>query len=258
VLSLLLGRHPPRAPVALLVRWCELFGISTTATRVALSRMVEHGELTAADATYALAGRVLDRQAEQDVVLADPRRDWDGTWRLAIVEPGARSADARGALRTAAARLRLGELRDGVWTRPDNLAPAASPPDARRVVDEQCRWWDGASPDGAATVAEQLFGVRAWAERGRLLLDRLVDATDRLDPTRMPPAFVTGAAAAQHLRRDPLLPPELVPERWPADELRQVYAAYVARFGDVMAAWTADADTRGAGTSGSGTAAPAD
>ena len=58
VLSLLLGRHPPRAPVALLVRWCAMFGISTTATRVALSRMVERGELTATDATYELAGRL--------------------------------------------------------------------------------------------------------------------------------------------------------------------------------------------------------
>jgi phenylacetic acid degradation operon negative regulatory protein len=254
VLSLLLGRHPPRAPVALLVRWCALFGISTTATRVALSRMVEHGELTAADATYALAGRVLGRQAEQDVVLADPRRGWDGSWCLAIVEPGARSADARGALRTAAARLRLAELRDGVWTRPDNLTAEAWPADARAVVEAQCRWWRGAVPEGADGTAERLFAARAWAERGRVLLDRLVTATDRLDPTGMPVAFVTGAAAAQHLRRDPLLPQELVPDGWPASDLRDAYVRYVARFGEVIAAWSAGAN----GSSGSGAAPQAD
>ena len=68
--SLLLGRTPPAAPVADLVRWCALFGISENAARVALSRMVERGELTVDDSTYALAGRLLERQVEQDSALA--------------------------------------------------------------------------------------------------------------------------------------------------------------------------------------------
>ena len=249
VLSLLLGRHPPRAPVALLVRWCALFGISTTATRVALSRMVERGELTAADATYALAGRALGRQVEQDVALAEPPDEWDGTWRVAVVAAGTRPADDRAALRAAMARLHLVELRDGVWTRPDNLPVGTWPSDARAVVDDQCEWWTGARPHDGAALARGAFGVEAWAARGSLLLDRLRDATSTLMPASLAPAFVAGAATAQHLRRDPLLPAELLPERWPGAALRAAYVDYVDRMGAVIATWAA---------SGSGRAAAAD
>ena len=38
----------------------------------------------------------------------------------------------------------------------------------------------------------------------------------------------SGAAVLQHLTHDPLLPIELYPPGWPADQLRQAYARYEA------------------------------
>ena len=69
IASLLLGMHPPRLASSRLVRWCSLFGISEGTARVALSRMVERGELTAEAGVYELAGAVRRRQSAQDWAL---------------------------------------------------------------------------------------------------------------------------------------------------------------------------------------------
>jgi phenylacetic acid degradation operon negative regulatory protein len=53
-------------PGSRLVRWCGIFGIAEGTARVALSRMVERGELVADDGVYELAGRVRGRQPAQD------------------------------------------------------------------------------------------------------------------------------------------------------------------------------------------------
>jgi phenylacetic acid degradation operon negative regulatory protein len=238
VLSLLLGRHPPAAPVALLVRWCALFGVSGTAARVALSRMVERGEVSANEAVYELTGRMRRRQEAQEFALAPTTGHWDGGWSFAIVAGTERSAADRAALRAAMAQVRRAELREGVWCRPDNVPDSASPADATAVVATQCTSWRGAVPDEPARdVAARLFAPAAWADRGRGLLERLTAVTDRLDDGTLTEGFVVGAAAAQHLRRDPLLPAELLPARWPGEELRAAYVTYVGRFGDVVAAW---------------------
>ncbi len=68
--SLLLGRRPPEAPVADLVRWCGLFGIAEGTARVALHRMTAKGEIVATDGVYRLAGRLAGRQARQETSLA--------------------------------------------------------------------------------------------------------------------------------------------------------------------------------------------
>src|SRR5690242_13068454 len=57
IASLLLGMRPPRMPAGRLVEWCGLFGVAEGTARVALSRMLDRGELTATDGVYELAGR---------------------------------------------------------------------------------------------------------------------------------------------------------------------------------------------------------
>ena len=49
--------------------------------------------------------------------------------------------------------------------------------------------------------------------------------------------FVVGAAALQHLRRDPLLPDALLPDDWPADDLRVGYRRYQAVYPHAAAAF---------------------
>ena len=241
VASFLLGRKPPRARARLLVAWCGLFDVNEGAARVALSRMVDTGDLVAADGHYELAGRLRSRQQVQDVALAPPTEwsatGWSGAWRLALVRPGGRSASARAALRNAALTVRMVELREGVWGRPDNLPRQQT--QAAEVISEQCEMWTG-TPDGPVGLAA--FRLDEWAARGGELLDHLTRTTAAIcshpgDGPALVTAFEVGAAALQHLRHDPLLPETLLPERWPAPRLRSAYRDYERAMAESIRAW---------------------
>jgi phenylacetic acid degradation operon negative regulatory protein len=237
VASLLLRTSPPRMPGARLVQWCELFGIAEGTTRVALTRMVERGELRSADGVYELAGRVGRRRPAQDWSLDPKLQPWDGSWRLAMVSSATRAAADRSALRDAMRRLRMVELREGVWGRPDNLPRAAAPAEAWAVVDSQCTWWT-AQPDVDADA--ERFGATQWSRTaGRLCttLQRATAALSRPSDARLAEAFGAGVAALAHIRADPLLPAEMGPSHESADALRAAYRYFEAAFSRALRAW---------------------
>ena len=244
IASLLLGMHPPRMRGALLVRWCSVFGIAAGTARVALSRMVDRGELRAADGRYELAGTVRARQPAQDWSLTPALAPWDGAWRMASVTATARTAADRAALRDATRRLRYGEARASLWVRPDNLPPESGPREAWAVLDAQCDWWRGSPETDAVALARGLFHPAAWATRAAHLADELAGATatlveppdDRRDAD-LARAFEAGAATLAHVRRDPLLPERLCPRPWPGDRLRAAYAAYQVAFARAVQEW---------------------
>ncbi len=226
VASALLGTHPPALRAQLLVRLGELFGVPEGTTRVALSRMVAAGELTMDDGRYRLASpALLARQAAQERGRTPPPARWDGDWKVAVVVAERREASARLALRDAAATLRLAELREGVWLRPDNLDGSAA--EALAVVDEQCVWMR-AQPADAAALAARLWDLEAWAAEARALTARMRQTRARLEEgfDAIPEGFVTSAAVLRLLRADPLLPPPLLGGRWPGPRLRTVYDDY--------------------------------
>jgi DNA-binding transcriptional regulator PaaX len=233
IVSLLLRSPRSGMDGARLVQWCGLFDVAEGTTRVALSRMVERGELVADDGVYALAGRTQRRKAAQDWSL-DPQRQvpWTGTWRMAIVTVPARTASERSALRDAMRHLRHCELRDGVWIRPDNLPRESASEEWWAVADEQCAWWT-ATPHAAPA---DLFDAAPWATRAEFLTRRLVAVTGALDEARLATAFVTGAAVLAHIRSDPLLPAELAPTA-PGDELRAAYRIYEDAFSEAVTGW---------------------
>jgi phenylacetic acid degradation operon negative regulatory protein len=238
--SLLLGVHPPRLPGARIVEWCTRFGIAEGTARVALSRMVDRGELRSDRGVYELAGRVRELQGAQDWSLEPQLLPWHGGWRFGIIggDLPRRSAPDRAALRDAMRRLRYAELRDGVWTRPDNLPPAAAPAESWTIATAQCSWWTGAPEGEPEPLAHALFAPTAWATRARTLLDRLDHVTRDLDSGRddaLAPGFVIGAAALQQARRDPFLPPALLPAGWPADGLRSAYVRFQKSFAQSLA-----------------------
>lgn len=239
VASTLLGVRPPELPGRVLVRSGELFGIAEGTTRVALSRMVAAGELEADGGRYRLTGRLLARQARQGESRAGATRAWDGGWRLAVVTADRRPAGERADLRAAMAALRLTERREGVWLRPDNLDPARLP-DARAVADRQCAWF-GAQPDGdPAALATGLWDLDGWAAGARALVARVaghLGALEGGDTGALAPGFVLSAAVLRHLQADPLLPADLLPRRWPGDELRRAYDRYDAAFAAVWRDW---------------------
>jgi phenylacetic acid degradation operon negative regulatory protein len=236
IASTLLGMHPPRLSSACLVRWCSLFGVAEGTARVALSRMVERGELRADDGIYELAGSIRRRQPAQDWVLAPDLLPWAGEWTLAVVTADGRSQQDRVGLRSAARAARYGEVREGVWARPANLPRDAASGDVWEVLDRQCGWWQ-ARPDDVQELVASLFDPAGWAARGSLLLARLSSVTGRLEGSEpaLAEGFVAGAASLQHLRHDPLLPAELLPARWPGDALRAAYLRYQPAYAEAVA-----------------------
>lgn len=229
VASTLLGTLPPRLPGRLLVSFAEEFGINPGTTRVALSRMVERGELTRdGDGVYHLAGDLLERQGRQEAGLAPVTREWSGDWEIFVVAAGGREPGDRAALRRAAGHLGLGETRDGVWMRPDNLDPDRLPT-ARAVLHAQADRFVG-RPDGdAAALAATAFDLDGWATEARRLTAAM-DATAGLlegdDDVPLADGFELAAAALRHLVADPLLPEPLRPAGWPAADLRAVHDRY--------------------------------
>jgi phenylacetic acid degradation operon negative regulatory protein len=240
IASLLLGMHPPRMPGSRLVRWCGVFGIAEGTARVALSRMVDRGELVSARGAYELAGAVRSRQTVQEWSLAPKLRAWSGTWSLGAVATGARTAADRSALREAMRRLHYAESREGLWVRPDNLPRAAGPVAAWEVADAQCEWWRAIPDEDATALVTRLFDPHSWAERAATLRDGLVSATDALggaEDTALAHGFETGAAVLAHVRADPLLPPALCPDSWPGDSLRSAYRQFEPAFGRAVREW---------------------
>lgn len=243
VASTLLGVDPPRLPARLLVKAGGLFGIAEGTTRVAISRMVTNGELTASDGSYQLAGtRLMSRQTRQHLSRIGERRTWDGSWGIVVVVAEERDATDRIALRRAAHDLRLSERREGIWLRPDNLSPDHHDLqlDAGRVVDAQCESYTAKPSHDATKLARQLWDLTGWAEWARTL-DRAITVLTRQltagETSNLAPAFITSAAALRHFQADPLLPDELLPTNWPGAPLREHYEHFDAVFKDSWSAW---------------------
>lgn len=233
----LLGADQPRLTVAELVAVASLFGISAGAARTCLWRMVSNGELTSDNGSYSLAGHLLDRRERvDDASRRDDgvTREWDGTWELAVVRLERRSAADRLELRKAAAALHLAELREGVWIRPDNLDPQRSPT-SRAVLDQQCIHFHRATSDIASDTIGPLFNLGTWSRDARRLITAMVDelgtdsgGDDSL--AALPYRFALSIAVVRHLELDPLLPPELIAEKWPGATLRSTYRHFDTMF----------------------------
>lgn len=238
VLSTLLGTRPPVLPTPVLVRAGELFGISEGALRVALSRMLAAGEVVAADGRYQLAGRLLDRQARQEASQAARTRAWRGRrWRFAFVVGPRRSAADRGDLRAAMRSVRLAELREGVWLRPDNLAWKAP-----SAVADQCVLAVGRLE--SEVDLEPLFGLTAWARRAGDLRSALAGSLGTLQAGgagALAPGFVLSADVLRHFQADPLLPDELLPDDWPGAALRAEYRSWDQAYRSLLGGWLREA-----------------
>jgi phenylacetic acid degradation operon negative regulatory protein len=216
VLSVLLGAHPAWASAGELVRLTSDFGIKETTLRVALTRMVGAGDLVRSADGYRLSDRLLARQRRQDEAISLRVRPWRGYWTTLVVTSVGTDARTRAALRTTLHGKRFGELREGVWMRPDNLGLDLDPDVRARVRILQAR------DDAPAQLAAQLWDLPAWARTGHRLLDEMASASD------IPGRFVVAAATVRHLLTDPMLPAELLPADWPGAQLRAAYHDFAA------------------------------
>ncbi len=240
VASTLLGTYPPRLPGRLLVRLGLQFAIAEGTTRVALSRMVASGELVADDGTYKLTGRLRDRQRRQEFSRRPVLLAWAGAWDLALVGGQRRSPTDRSDLRTSMRGLHLGELRDGVWTRPQNLDPNRLP-EASAIVDRQCRLLTSTLRDeDDAEMAASLWDLSAWTGRASELRGAMALVVDDLEAGRtsaLADGFVLSAAVLRHLVADPVLPEPLLPPDWNGASLRAEYDRYDVAYRALLRDW---------------------
>ena len=211
VLSVLLGAHPAWANASELIRLTSDFGIKETTLRVALTRMVSAGDLIRSADGYRLSDRLLARQRRQDDAIEPRTRSWRGYWHLVIVTSVGTDARTRSAMRSALHDKRFGELREGVWMRPDNLELELEPDVVARVRVLRAR------DDAPAQLTGQLWDLPAWVDTGHRLLDEMQRASG------IPGRFVVAAAMVRHLLNDPMLPAELLPADWPGARLRTAY-----------------------------------
>ncbi|MGA9492901.1 MAG: PaaX family transcriptional regulator C-terminal domain-containing protein [Mycobacterium sp.] len=216
VLSVLLGAHPAWASAAELIRLTSDFGIREATLRVALTRMVSAGDLVRSADGYRLSDRLLARQRRQDDAMWPKLRPWHGLWTTVIVTSVGTDARTRATLRNALQHGRFGELREGVWMRPDNLGldVDAEIRDRVRIV--------AARDDAPVELAGQLWDLPSWARTGQRLIADMSGATD------VPARFVVAAAIVRHLLTDPVLPEELLPLDWPGARLRNAYNDFAA------------------------------
>lgn len=216
VLSVLLGAHPAWATTAELLRLTADFGIKESTLRVALTRMVAAGDLVRSQDGYRLSDRLMARQRRQDEALDPPSRDWEGNWMMVVVTAVGEDPRTRSALRTALSGNRFGELREGVWLRPDNL-DTALPGEFGDLV----RIFAVSDRDDAG-LASRLWNLGEWSDTGRRLLGEMASASG------IPDRFTVAAAIVRHLLTDPVLPAALLPADWPGHQLRDGYADFVA------------------------------
>lgn len=194
-----------------LVSFAGALGIAESTARAAISRLLTTGDLARSDTAYLLSDRLLERQRRQRLRLSPHTRAWRGDWEVVVITATGRSAADRSALRTALVEHRLGELREGVWMRPDTL-PAWSGDDVTlRLVTREV--------DAPEALAERLFALAAWSARGGEILQAVRVAKDQGD------RFAACVAGVRHLLTDPVLPAELLPDDWPAAALRSEYDA---------------------------------
>jgi phenylacetic acid degradation operon negative regulatory protein len=122
--------------------------------------------------------------------------------------------------------LRHAELREGVWIRPDNLVHRID-----GLVVDQCTFFTCRYPDEHDLV-QRLWDLPVWADTARHL-DTALDHVDSLKS-----GFMWIAEAVRHLRIDPYLPPELLPDDWPGQRLRERYASFRDQFAQRLRDYT--------------------
>ncbi|CNH91520.1 phenylacetic acid degradation operon negative regulatory protein [Mycobacterium tuberculosis] len=145
---------------------------------------------------------------------------WRGEWVVLIVTSVGTDARTRAALRTTMHHKRFGELREGVWMRPDNLDLELDHNVSARVRVLSAR------DDAPAELAAQLWDLSGWAATGHRLLDEMSTAAD------VPGRFIVAAAMVRHLLIDPMLPAELLPAEWPGAALRAAYHDFAKELSD--------------------------
>lgn len=223
-----------------LARYLAEFGISDTALRQALSRMVRQGWLqsrkVAARSCYSLTERGRRRMAEACRRVYTPvDAPWDGKWRMLVYSIPETMRSTRDDLRKELLWTGFAPLAPGTWISPNPLEDALQELLSRRDIGHYAtsftaehtgpetppqlvaRCWDL----GAITRGYDRF-IAHWAPR----MERFMQQPD-LPGDR---CFVERIELVHDYRKflfvDPGLPQELLPPGWRGSDARRLFQAY--------------------------------
>ncbi len=153
--------------------------------------------------------------------------------------------NARG-LRRAARALRLAELRDGVWLRPDNVTLTGDAANSARSVMAAQASRFVAFPDADGDLVERLWDQQGWNHAALSLRREMAGMAQRLsadDLGALQPGFVLAAAVLRHMNADPLLPVELRAMAGRSGDqvgaLRRDYESYNETYSALLRRWLA-------------------
>jgi phenylacetic acid degradation operon negative regulatory protein len=127
--------------------------------------------------------------------------------------------------------LRRAELREGVWVRPDNLLT-----ERPATLLEQCSFFTCQPEEEPVALAAALWDLEAWASEARQLRSELGAARTLTD------GFLVTAKVLRHLLVDPVLPPELLPKKWPAIPLREEFGQFEVEYAARLRAYSDEGD----------------
>ncbi|MET7518080.1 PaaX family transcriptional regulator C-terminal domain-containing protein [Streptomyces sp. NPDC005480] len=228
-------------PSAALVALLADFGVSEVGARAALSRQARRGLLDVDKqgrrTYYRLSPRSVEHFTETGARIAAfgaeaPGRRWDGQWSLVAFSVPEQQRSVRHALREQLRWLGYAPLYDGVW-----ISPHANEREVREALDELhittatvFRAQESALPQGgtgalgAWDLDEHREAVEAFAETWSVW-DRRAGSGDvaPADALRARTELITQWRTL--MTRDPQLPRELLPDRWPLARARAVFVS---------------------------------
>lgn len=224
-------------PSAALVALLAEFGVSDTAARGAIGRLVRHGLLTTSKQGRQTfhkiserAMRILDDGARRIFTFGLHSRPWDGLWSVVAFSIPEEKRQLRYVLRDRLRWLGFAPLYDGLWISPqDTLREAASQLaelSIHTVTMFRAHTVEGTTEGGLPQNAWDLDALRVQYQKfiadicplevrvsnGMLSPEEALTARTRLmDAWRSFPAL------------DPDLPEELLPPNWPRAQARQQF-----------------------------------
>jgi phenylacetic acid degradation operon negative regulatory protein len=227
-----------RAPVAALVRLLAPLGIAAPAVRTAVSRMVRQGWLhplrLSTGPGYLLtpkAARRLDEAAARIYRTGDNR--WDGRFDLVVIDPPAQRAD-RGRLAANLSFLGYGAIDTATWVAAHRADEVES-----LLGDAGVRFERFTASHAGGTAGAIALVRRAWdlAEIGAAYEEFVRTLTPVVcgieahgdDEAAYSARFALVHAWRTFLFRDPQLPTELLPDRWPGDAAGDFFDTHAAR-----------------------------
>ena len=217
-----------QAPVAGLVALLEPVGIHAPAVRTAISRMVAQGWLEPVQLPSGRGYRATERAIRwlDDAgarIYRNVDQEWDGRWRLALVDGPAERA-TRSRLRADLAFIGYAELAPQVWVSPyrraelDEVLQRAGAT-ARRVRAEQIE----PSPVDAWDLEALESAYRRFVAEADALLRRTAGEHQDPDQAAFAARFQLVHEWRKFLFTDPGLPEELLPRNWTGRRAAQLF-----------------------------------